>query len=58
MKRGLEAPEVIDGHIPRAGFNPPQRAQIDIGKFRQFFLRQFRTQPETVNIASDEVVWF
>ena len=57
-KRGLEAPEVIDGHIPRAGFNPLQRAQVNIGAFRQLFLRQFRTQPETVNVASDDVVWF
>ena len=57
-KRRLEAPEIIDGHVPGAGFNPLQRAQVNIGAFRQLFLRQFRTQPETVNVASDDVVWF
>ena len=57
-KSGLDASEVIHRHVPRTGFDPLQRAQVDADFLREFFLRQIRTQPKTVNVTSNDVVWF
>ena len=54
----MQAPEIINSHIPRTCLDSLQGAQINPDLLGQPLLGEFRTQPQAENVASDEDMRF
>jgi CheY-like chemotaxis protein len=50
--------QIIDGHVPLAGFNTLQRTPVDGGLFRQGFLGHTALIAETMDVAPDNNMRF